>query len=65
MSLFLMNIKKVLNCPVATVLKIDIAPKLKICPILHVNVVNVIVIYIKSFQKILTNSFSIYSALFV
>jgi len=40
-----MNIKRALNCPVATVLRIGVAVKLKMCFILHVIVVNVVVRY--------------------
>ena len=58
-----MSIVRVLGCPVATVLRIDIATKMKICFISHENVVKVFVI--QSVQQKLTRSFSIYNVLII
>jgi len=60
---FLVNIMRVLGCPVATVLRIDIVTKMKICFIRHENVVKVIVI--QTIQQNVTKSFSIYSVLII
>ena len=53
----------VLGCPVATVLRIDIATKIKIFFIRHENVVNIVIV--QSVQQNLTDSFSIYSVLII
>jgi hypothetical protein len=49
------NITRVLGCPVVTVLRIDVATKMKIPFIRHENMVKVVVI--QSVQLNLSNSF--------
>jgi hypothetical protein len=53
MSLFLMSIKRILNCPVATVLRTVIDTKLKICSIRHMNMVNVVVRFTRCGRKVM------------
>ena len=63
MKSFLVNISRVLGCPVAIVLRTDIATNMKICFICHENVVKVVVI--QSVQQNLTKSFSIHGVLII